>query len=185
MRRYRRLMGTTRMVVRDTATMVRRMGQRVRTATAASVARLERVQRRRRELRPIVEPVLSQTRARVLKGDAVAEKVVSVCEPHTAVIRKGKKAKPPEFGNLVTIQDTEHQIIAAYEMHDGRPADGTRWTPALDQHQEMFGRAPHLATADRGFGSAANEREAIARGVRRVVLPYPGRKTAARRAHEH
>jgi IS5 family transposase len=185
-RSYRRLMRTTRAVLRETATMVRRLGQRVRTVTAATATQLRRVQRRLRELRPIVQQVVQQTRARVLGGDIhVARKVVSVFEPHTAVIRKGKKAKPTEFGNLVTIQETEHQIIAGYDIHDGRPADGTLWVPALDRHQKIFGRVPYLATADRGFASAANEREAAARGVRRVVLPYPGRKTAARRTYEH
>jgi IS5 family transposase len=179
-------MATTRTVLRETATMMRRVGQRARTAAAPTTARLHRIQRRLRELRPIVQRVLEQTRARVLGGDIyVADKVVSVFEPHTAVIRKGKKAKPTEFGNLVTIQETEHQIVAAYDIHEGRPGDGTLWVPALDRHQRIFGRAPYLATADRGFASAVNEREATTRGVRRVVLPYPGRKTAARRAHEH
>ena len=185
-RSYRRLMATTRAVLRDTATMIRRMGQRARTAPVPTAARLDRIQRRLRELRPIVHRVLEQTRARVLGGDIyVADKVVSVFEPHTAVIRKGKKAKPTEFGNLVTIQEAEHQIVTAFDIHEGRPADSTLWVPALDRHQQIFGRVPHLATADRGFASAANEREATTRGIRRVVLPYPGRKTAARRAHEH
>jgi Transposase domain (DUF772)/Transposase DDE domain len=185
-RSYRRLMSTTRAVVRETVTMVRRLGRRLRTATTTTAAQLHRVQRRLRELRPIVEQVLHQTRARVLGGDAhVADKIVSVFEPHTAVIRKGKKAKPTEFGNLITIQEAEHQIIAAYAIHDGRPADRTLWVPALERHQQIFGRAPFLATADRGFSSAANEREATTRGVRRVVLPHPGRKTTARRAYEH
>ena len=183
-RSYRRLMSTTRAVLRETVTMIRRLGQRVRTATTAGP--LRRVQRRLRELRPRVEQVWHQTRARVLGGDAhVADKVVSIFEPHTAVIRKGKKAKPTEFGNLITIQEAEHQIIAAYDIHEGRPADRRLWVPALDRHQQIFGRAPFLATADRGFSSAANERAATTRGVRRVVLPHPGRKTAARRAHEH
>jgi Transposase DDE domain len=185
-RSYRRLMGITRSVLRATATMIRRIGRRAGTAAARTAGRMHRIQRRLRELRPIVQRVLEQTRARVLGGDIyVADKVVSVFEPHTAVIRKGKKAKPTEFGNLITIQEAEHQIIAAYDIHEGRPADGTLWTPALDRHQQIFGRAPYLATADRGFASAANEREATTRGVRRVVLPYPGRKTAARRTHEH
>jgi IS5 family transposase len=185
-RSYRRLMATTRAVVRETGTMVRRLGQRLRTAPATTAARLQRVQRRLRELRPIVQRVLDQTRARVVGGDAhVADKVVSVFEPHTAVIRKGKKAKPTEFGNLISIQEAEHQIITGYDVHDGRPADRALWQPALDRHQRIFGRAPYLATADRGFSSAANERMATSRGVRRVVLPHPGRKTATRRAHEH
>jgi IS5 family transposase len=185
-RSYRRLLGTTRTVLRDAATMVRRLGQRVRTAQAKTAAQLQRVQRRLQALRPLITQVIHQTRARVFGGDAyVANKIVSLFEPHTAVIRKGKQTKPTEFGNLVTIQEAEHQIVTAYEIHDGRPADSTLWTPALDRHQQIFGRAPHLATADRGFASAANERAATARGVCRVVLPYAGRKTAARRLYEH
>ena len=39
-----------------------------------------------------------------------------------------------------------------------------------------FERPPDLAAADRGFASATNEEAALARGVRRVVLPRPGRK---------
>ena len=103
------------------------------------------------------------------------DKVLSVFEPHTANIRKGKISKPNEFGNLVTIQEAEHQIITAYEVHAGRPADVTLWTPALDRHQALFGRAPHLAAGDRGFSSAANEQAATDRGVRRVILPQRGR----------
>jgi IS5 family transposase len=178
-------MSMTRAVLRDTGTMVRRLGQRLRTAPATTVASLQRVQRRLRELRPMVDQVLHQTRARVLGGDVhVADKVASVFEPHTAVIRKGKKAKPTEFGNLITIQEAEHQIIAAYAIHDGRPADRTLWVPALERHEQIFGRAPFLATADRGFFSGANEQAATTSGVCRVVLPFPGRKTDARRAHE-
>jgi IS5 family transposase len=90
-RSYRRLMATTRAVLRDSATMIRRVGQRVRTAAAPTAAHLHRLQRRLRALRPIVQRVLDQTRARVLGGEIyVADKVASIFEPHTAVIRKGK-----------------------------------------------------------------------------------------------
>ena len=84
----------------------------------------------------------------------------------------------------MTIQESEHQIITAYEVHSTRPADTTLWTPALDRHVEIFGRAPDVAAADRGFASAKNEDAALACGVRRVILPRPGRKTPARRVHE-
>jgi len=184
-RSYRRLMSIAYGVVRDTATMVRRIGQRMRTARPPIARRLQWVQRRLRELRPIVERVLEQTSARVLGGDThVVDKVLSVFEPHTEAIRKGKHVKPTEFGKLVTIQEAEHQIITAYQVHVRRPADKTLWAPALDHHIAIFGRAPDVATADRGFSSAANEAEATARGVRRVILPHPGRKTPARRTDE-
>ena len=59
--------------------------------------------------------VIAQTRARILRGDThVPDKLLSVFEPHTETIRKGKIAKPNEFGKLVTIQESEHQIITAY-----------------------------------------------------------------------
>jgi IS5 family transposase len=182
---YRKLMATTRAVLRDTATMVRRLGQRVRTARPTVQPLLQRAQNRLQAMRPLVQQVVDQTRARILGGDThVPEKVLSIFEPHTTTIRKGKIATPNEFGNLVTIQESEHQIVTAYEIHAGRPADVTLWTPALDRHHTIFGRAPDLAAGDRGFSSATNEQAATDRGVRRVVLPRRGPKSPARRAHE-
>jgi IS5 family transposase len=141
--------------------------------------------RARQQVRPLVDRVLEQTRARLLGGDThIPDKVLSVFEPHTEAIRKGKIAKPTEFGKLVTIQESEHQIITAYAVHDRRRADMTLWTPALDRHIEIFDRPPDIAAGDRGFASAKNEDAAVQRGVRRVILPRPGRKTPARRAHE-
>ena len=181
-RSYRRLMATTRAVLRDVDTMVRRLGQRRRMAPARTTPILARAQA---QLPPLVTRVLAQTRARVLGGDThVPDKVLSVFEPHTETIRKGKIAKPNEFGKLVTIQEAEHQIITAYEVHTTRPADVTLWTPALDRHQTIFGRAPDIAAGDRGFSSAANEQAATDRGVRRVILPRRGPKSMARRAYE-
>jgi transposase, IS5 family len=184
-RSYRQLMATTRAVVRDASTMVRRITQRLRTASAPVATGLRQARTRLQEMQPLVTRILPQTRARLLGGDIhVPDKVLSVFEPHTEAIRKGKIAKPTEFGKLVTIQESEHQIITAYEVHDRRPADMTLWTPALDRHIEMFDRPPDIAAGDRGFASAKNQEAAVQRGVRRVILPRPGRKTPARRAHE-
>jgi IS5 family transposase len=182
---YRKLMATTRAVLRDAATMVRRLGQRRRTASPMLGSILRRAQQELQRMRPLVDRVVAQTRARLVGGDThVPDKVLSIFEPHTATIRKGKISKPNEFGNLVTLQEAEHQIITAYDVHAGRPADVTLWTPALDRHRVIFQRAPDLAAGDRGFSSAANEQAAIDRGVRRVILPRRGPKSPARRAYE-
>ena len=184
-RSYRRLRATTRAVVRDATTMVRRISQRLRTASRSAATTLIQARQRLQQMQLLVTRVLAQTRARLLGGDThVPDKVLSVFEPHTEAIRKGKIAKPTEFGKLVTIQESEHQIITAYEVHTTRPPDVTLWTPALDRHIAMFGRAPDIAAADRGFASAKNEDAALTRGVRRVVLPRPGGKTPTRRAYE-
>ena len=161
---YRRLMATTRAVMRDSATMVRRLGQRLRTAAPQLHPMLERVQDQLQTMRPIVQRVVHQTRARLLGGDTrVPDKVLSVFEPHTETIRKGKISKPNEFGKLVTIQESEQQIITAYDVHAKRPADVTLWTSALDRHWTIFGRPPDLAAGDRGFSSATNEQAATDR----------------------
>ena len=79
---------------------------------------LQRAQDQLQTMRPLVQRVVDQTRARLLGGDThVPDKVLSVFEPHTETIRKGKIAKPTEFGKLVTIQEAEHQIITAYDVH--------------------------------------------------------------------
>lgn len=183
--RYRELVALTRAVVREAETMRRRVSQQLGRAQGATRARLTRLQATLRATLPLVQRVIRQTVARVVHGnDHVPGKVLSLFEPHTEAIRKGKAAKPTEFGKLVAIQEAEHQVITAYTVYPARPADRTLWVPALDAHQQVFGRAPYLAAADRGFSSAANERTATARGVRRVILPHQGRRSLARRAHE-
>jgi IS5 family transposase len=185
-RSYRWLVSTTYAVLRDADTMVRRLGQHVRTATATTARRLQRVQHRVRELRPIVECVLDRTGARIVGGDDVhvPDKVLSVLEAHTEAIRKGKHVKPDRIRQARDDPRAEHQIIAAYAVHDRRPADRTLWVPGLDRHIVIFGRPPDLATADCDFSSVANEDAAVTRGVRRVILPNDGRKTPVRRPYE-
>ena len=50
-------------------------------------------------------------------------KLVSLFEPDTEIIRKGKAINPTEFGRLAKIQEAENQIITAYELYDERPSD--------------------------------------------------------------
>ena len=58
----------------------------------------------------------------------------------------------------------ENGIVSGYKVQEGNPADTNAWIPALQQHPALFGQAPRLAPADRGYFSAENEREAQARG---------------------
>ncbi len=55
-----------------------------------------------RHFLPLVENVIRQTQERVVKGNShVENKLLSLFETHTEVIRKGKAQKPNEFGRLV------------------------------------------------------------------------------------
>jgi len=119
----------------------------------------------------------------MLRGDRhFPGKVVSLFEPHTEIIHKGKLAKPTEFGRLVKIQEAEAQFITDYVVCERGQTDRALWAPALDRHIALFDHAPQLAVADGGFASYANECAAQDRGVRHVVLPRQPREERSRAA---
>lgn len=132
---------------------------------------------------PLVKRVIGQTRARLFKGDTRhPDKVLSLFEEHTQVIRKGKPAKPTEFGRLVRIDEVENGIVSDFAIEDGNPADQGQLVPAVQAHCRRYGEAPELVAADRGFASGPNEAKVIAAGVKQVAVPRPGRLSAARAA---
>ena len=179
---YARLMVLARGVVR-TAESVTEELKSGKLPVPGSLVRVLLNEAQLRHFTPLVKKVLDQTKARVLGGDRHVEgKVLSLFEEHTQVIRKGKAHKPTEFGRLVRIDEVENGIVSAYAVQDGNPADVKAWVPALEQHEQLFGRAPTRATADRGFFSAENEHEATTRGVKQVALPARGRLSKNRAA---
>lgn len=136
---------------------------------------------------PRVQQVMRQTQRRVLHGESVParDKLVSLFEPHTAIIRKGKAGKDVEFGRVVWLDEVEGGIVSRYALLPGNPPDADQLRPSLDHHRQVFGQAPPLLTADRKVFSPTNEAYAQQQGVKYVVLPKPGAKAEARLAHEH
>jgi len=135
---------------------------------------------------PRAEQVIEQTIRRVFQGEKVPadEKIVSIFEPHTAIIRRGKVTKPVEFGRKIWLDEVEGGIVTRWKVLDGNPSDKLMWVPSLDAHQQLFGKPPTQASAERGVYSAPNEAEANRRGIKRVDLPKPGKKSEIRRQHE-
>ena len=180
---YGKLLGLTRSVVREAGGALERW-ESGRLPLVGSRKRMQAQAAQLRNFLPLVKKVISQTQERVLEGNRhVADKVLSLFEPHTRVIRKGKAHKPNEFGRLVRVDEVENGIVSGYEVLQGNAADTDSWIPALQQHEITFGHVPVLATADRGFFSAQNERGAEDLGVEKVALPARGRlsKTRAER----
>jgi len=129
-----------------------------------------------------VQQVMRQARERVFGGDTrTPGKLVSLFEPHTEIIRKGKTSKPTEFGKMVKIQEAERQIVTHYEVYDPRRNDSDLLIPALAIHEQQFGRPPRLVTADAGFFSNRNEAAAREHGVKRIAIPDLGRHCGAER----
>jgi IS5 family transposase len=134
---------------------------------------------------PRVKQVMQQARARVFGGDThVPEKLVSIFEPSTEVIRKGKASKPTEFGKMVKIQEGENQIITSFEVYEKRPSDSELLIPGIESHEEQLGRTPRVVAGDAAFYSAANEKQAHEKGVKRVCVPNRSTKSAERKREQ-
>ncbi|SRR6266540_384528 len=177
---YGRLLKLTRRVVRQATAVVEDL-QAGRLPVVGSVISVLANEAQLRHFIPLVEKGIAQTHERIFQENQYgAGKVLSLFEPHTQAIRKGKAHKPTEFGRLVRLDEVENGIVSRYEVLEGNPADTTAWSAALEQHQLSFARPPRMATADRGYFSAKNEGEAKASGVERVALPGRGRLSKAR-----
>jgi IS5 family transposase len=183
---YRKLLTVTRKVVNQ--------AKRFRNEVASGVKRakdpeqksiLEALRKDLETMLPRVQQVIRQTKARVLGGNVhVAGKLVSVFEPSTEVIRKGKASKPTEFGKMVKIQEAENQIITHYEVFENRPQDADLLVPAVQKHEQQFGRVPQLVAGDAGFYSTGNEAKLQKMGVRQISVPNHLTRSPERRRHQ-
>lgn len=146
----------------------------------------QRIAEQLRTFIPRLQAVIGQTKRRVFKGEQVpaSEKLVSIFEPESAVICKGKPRKPVEYGRMVWLSEVEGGIVSDYEVLRGNPADSEQVQPRLSKHKQQFSRAPELLAGDRGCYSEANEQAAGAAGVAQVCLPRPGAKSKQRQEHE-
>jgi IS5 family transposase len=156
-----------------------------RSADILQQAALEGLRKEIDTMLPRVKQVVQQTKTRIFGGDTHAEnKILSIFEPSTEVIRKGKAGKPNEFGKMVKIQEAENQIVIDFEVYQQRPSDSDLLIPSIQTHEEKLGCTPHLVAADAGFYSAKNEKEAKEKGVKRVSVPNRSTKSAERRREQ-
>jgi IS5 family transposase len=170
----RKIVNQAGRVAQEVATLPKKTQAKVRGLVEQMEGRGERTKQ-----------VIRQTKARIFDGDTkYPDKVTSMFEPHTEIIRKGKASKPNEFGKMVKIQEAENQIVTHYEVFEERPADSDLLVDAVAKHEELLGRTPEVVAADAGFYSQANEKALEERGVPRVSIPNKNTKSEARRKHQ-
>jgi IS5 family transposase len=127
--RYSLLLDTTSRVVGQAKRFSREVAQGVkRSSSAFKQVALEGLRQELDGMTSRVRQVMKQTRARIFRGNTRSEdKLLSLFEPSTEVIRKGKPGKPNEFGKMVKVQEAENQIITDYEVYARRPVDSDCW----------------------------------------------------------
>jgi IS5 family transposase len=84
--------------------------------------------------------VIGQARRRVLDGEQVptSDKIYSIFEPHTDLIKRGKVRTPVEFGHKVFLAESAGGLITQYEALKGNPVDEIHVAPSLRRHRRIF-----------------------------------------------
>lgn len=185
-RKYRDLLAVTTAVL----TQARAAARRARTAQLPDPLAAATVQGVAAEIERVgglADQVITQTQRRVLQGETVpaAEKTLSIFEPHTDLIVRGKARTPAEFGHKIFLAESGAGLITDYQILAGNPADEDHVGPSLERHSGLFGTVPTLYAGDRGFHTPGNVTAITAAGVRTECLPQRGgHKTPARATYE-
>jgi IS5 family transposase len=131
----------------------------------------------------LADRVIDQARRRVIDGEQVptVEKIYSIFEPHTDLIKRGKVRTPVEFGHKVFLAESARGLITQYAVLRGNPSDEQHVGPSLRRHKQAFGRAPDLYSGDRGFFSERNLTLCANGGVTLTCIPQSGGKRGRER----
>jgi len=151
-------------------------------AAERALPRLRRIEEARAQkladglqyLTEVTPKVLSQTRRRVFGGESVpaAEKVVSIFEEHTDVIRKG--GRETEYGHKICIAAGSSTLVFDCSIEDGAPRDSTLALDSVKRVVSAMGKLPHAVAFDGGFTSMDNLQELKEMGVAEVMFHRKG-----------
>lgn len=129
---------------------------------------------------PIEQKIINQAERRVLNGEQVpsAEKVFSLFEDHTELIKRGKAGKPIEFGHKVLFVETGEKFIIHYETMPKQRADKELIQESLKAHRKIFGCGPDVLAGDKGFYESREQIRGLSKKVGTVSICKKGRRTA-------
>jgi transposase, IS5 family len=122
---------------------------------------------------PLVKKVISQAERRVIHGEIVpvADKIVSIFEPHTDIIRKDRR--DTYYGHKVTLSTGRSGMVLDAIVEDGNPADATLAVRASERHQALFGVVPERAAFDGSYASKDNLKAMKKAGTAEVCFSKP------------
>jgi IS5 family transposase len=120
--------------------------------------------------------VMDQSERRVFGGQTVPadQKLYSIFETHTDMIKRGKVYKPVEFGHKVLLVESRIGLITDYQVLDGNPIDSDQLLPSVQRHLKRFAKPPRVLAGARGFHDAAGCEKVRGRGVTLVAIPQRG-----------
>jgi transposase, IS5 family len=104
----------------------------------------------------LTQRVIDQTTRRVIQGESVPadEKVVSLFESHTDIIKKDRR--DTLYGHKICLGVGHSNLVTDCLIVKGNPADSTLMDTMLERHNQIYGRYPLKVALDGGFASKSN-----------------------------
>ena len=120
-----------------------------------------------------METVVATARRAQIDGETVpaSERVFSLFERHTELIKRGKRQKPVEFGHKVLLCESAEKFITDYEVYEKQQADCVLTESVIERHEKLFGTRPEVVAADKGFCPAEEKYRELAERVDTLAIP--------------
>jgi len=122
---------------------------------------------------PAMEKVVAVARRAELEGETVpaADRVFSLFEQHSELIKRGRRQKPVEFGHKVLLCQTAEKFISDYEVYEKQQADCELTESVIQRHEKLFGTKPEVLAADKGFCPAEEKFNQLAKQIDNLAIP--------------
>ena len=122
---------------------------------------------------PSMRTIVATTTRAQIEGQTVpaSDRVFSLFEQHTELIKRGRREKPVEFGHKVLLCQTVEKFITDYEVYEKQLADCDLTESVIRRHEKLFGTRPEVLAADKGFCPAAAKFEELAQQVDTLAIP--------------
>jgi IS5 family transposase len=132
-----------------------------------------------RHYRRLGARVFDQARRRILDHEQVPneEKIFSIFEPHTELLKRGKAGKAIEFGHMIQIQQVDGKFITGYDVFETKPVEHELVEPAMERHKALFGTYPDKVAADKGYYESMQQIERLGELIDVVAISKKGRRT--------
>ncbi len=119
---------------------------------------------------------------RLLKGEKIAhhEKVFSIFQPYTELIKKGKSHPNVEIGKNLAITTDQHHLIVDWQIAD-RQTDNQLTVEIARRTSGKYNVQSH--SLDRGFSDMADKAK-LEQFIPQVIMPKKGRRTCWQKAEE-
>jgi IS5 family transposase len=122
---------------------------------------------------PAMATIVATARRAQIEGEKVpaSERVFSLFERHTELIKRGRREKPVEFGHKVLLCESAERFITDYEVYAKQFPDCELTESVIERHEKLFGTRPEVVAADKGFCPEAEKFAALARQVDTLAIP--------------